>query len=179
VARAYYLTTRSAEGDDIAAKIEAIGSPAPTALIRIDAALLQQRWALALSAADGAAIPVETRPGLKAAFAALASGDQAQMTAAVPEIERLSQASHGSFRYADILAELGARDAALTSMEQAAAVRRRPPIALFHPSTAALRNDPRYLRLLETTGLMKYWRETKTRPDICTAADAPQFCRQL
>src|SRR5205814_9102979 len=123
--------------------------------------------------------PANARPAIKAAIAALGSGDRAQMAAAVPEIERLSQASHGGFRYADLLAALGDRDAALTAMEQSAAARRRPPVALFHPPTASLRDDPRYLRLIEATGLMKYWRETKTRPDICATADAPQFCRQL
>ena len=179
VARAYYLAKQSAEGDAIAAKIEAIGNRGQTALMRLDAGLLQQRWALALSAVDDAAVSADARPGLKAAIAALVSGDRAQMTAAVPELERLSQTSHGSFRYADLLAELGARDAAFTALEQSAVARRRPPVALFHRSMASLRNDPRYLHVLETTGLMRYWRDTKTRPDICADADAPPFCRRL
>src|SRR5206468_4189898 len=109
----------------------------------------------ALAAVDSPGFPADSRPAMKAALMALTSGNPAQMAAAAPEINRLAQASHGSFRYADILAALGARDAALTAIEQSAAFRRRPPPSLFQPAMASLRSEPRFLRLLETTGLMK------------------------
>ena len=33
--------------------------------------------------------------------------------------------------------------------------------------------------LLQQIGLMKYWRTTHTRPDVCSVKDPPPFCRMI
>ena len=49
---------------------------------------------------------------------------------------------------------------------------------LFWPTSRTMRADPRFLPLVETLGLMDYWRATKSRPDICETETAP-FCATL
>lgn len=41
----------------------------------------------------------------------------------------------------------------------------RRPHVLFLPSTAAMRTDPRFARLVDEIGLEKYWRESGSKPD--------------
>ena len=45
--------------------------------------------------------------------------------------------------------------------------------------TAAMRDYPRFERLLSDVGLIAYWRESGTRPDLCTAPAPPPFCAAL
>lgn len=42
---------------------------------------------------------------------------------------------------------------------------------LFFPSTRALRADKRFLPLMEKLGYVDYWKQTKTQPDVCAAAE--------
>jgi len=42
---------------------------------------------------------------------------------------------------------------------------------LFFPSTRAIRADQRFLPLMEKLGYVDYWKQTKTRPDVCSAAE--------
>ena len=44
----------------------------------------------------------------------------------------------------------------------------RRTFMLFLPSTAPMRTDPRFNRLVGEIGLERYWRETGTRPDYRT-----------
>jgi hypothetical protein len=46
------------------------------------------------------------------------------------------------------------------------AVDPRETAMLFSPSLLALKSDPRYLSLLERTGLEDYWRKSGTQPDF-------------
>ena len=52
-------------------------------------------------------------------------------------------------------------------------------MTLCDPLIASLRDDPRYLRLPQTTGLIRYWQTTRSKPDLCAAAGAPGFFRSL
>jgi hypothetical protein len=40
-------------------------------------------------------------------------------------------------------------------------------------------NDPGFPALANQLGLMKYWRTTHTRPDVCSTGAAPPFCRLI
>jgi TolB-like protein len=42
---------------------------------------------------------------------------------------------------------------------------------LFFPSTRAIRADQRFLPLMEKLGYVDYWKQTKTQPDVCSAAE--------
>jgi len=48
----------------------------------------------------------------------------------------------------------------------------------FWPTSRAMRADPRFLPLVEKLGLMRYWRATRSQPDICETETAP-FCAAL
>jgi hypothetical protein len=52
------------------------------------------------------------------------------------------------------------------------------PRAFFLKPTREMRTDARFLPLMESQGLMDYWRTTKTAPDVCTTEPAP-FCLAL
>lgn len=42
---------------------------------------------------------------------------------------------------------------------------------LFWPAARPLRADPRFLPLMETFGLVDYWKQTKTQPDVCAGSE--------
>jgi DNA-binding winged helix-turn-helix (wHTH) protein/Flp pilus assembly protein TadD len=50
---------------------------------------------------------------------------------------------------------------------------------LFSEMTAAMRADPRFLALVTDLGLMAYWRNSGTRPDVCKIASPPPFCAAI
>jgi hypothetical protein len=50
---------------------------------------------------------------------------------------------------------------------------------LWYPSMRGVLNDPSFAALAQRLGLMTYWKTTHTRPDVCTANDAPPFCRLI
>jgi len=40
-------------------------------------------------------------------------------------------------------------------------------------------DDPALPAVLQRLGLMKYWRTTHTKPDVCSAKNAPAFCSMI
>jgi hypothetical protein len=76
--------------------------------------------------------------------------------------------------------------AALGDVDGAFAIASRPgvftiretPAPLFWPQTAAMRVDARFLPLVQSLGLMDYWKTTGTRPDVCQTESAP-FCAAI
>lgn len=133
-----------------------------------------RRWAEAEQLAPSAA--QRSRDALITAFQALASGDTARMAAAAPPLARIAAALPPYAIFANVLADLGDRQGALDVLERAVAVE---PYALFDPAIIPLRDEPRYLRLLEGQGLIRYWRESGVPPDMCRERDPPRFCRSL
>ena len=131
------------------------------------------RWSEAAGLAVDGARPA-SRDALIAAFEALASGDPARIAVARPGVERVAAASTDPWFYGVVLAALGDWPAALDVV-----ARTGDPSQLFHPAFLTLRHDARYLDVLERQGLLKYWRETRTRPDLCRAPDPPAFCKTL
>ena len=79
-----------------------------------------------------------------------------------------------------MLASLGALDQAFARADAYAADRSTTYAAqlfgtsfLFQTETAAMRQDPRFIPLVEKLGLLKYWREAKLAPDFCGYEPAP------
>ena len=134
------------------------------------------RWSEAARLAVTGARP-QSRDALIAAFKALADADPTRIAAARPGIEKAAAAAPDVSFYALVLAALDDRPAALDVIERTVNPDRAQ---LYHPTIlAALRHEPRYLRVLEREGLIQYWRETRTRPDLCAAPDPPAFCKTL
>jgi adenylate cyclase len=123
---------------------------------------------------------MDFRTGLEAAYAALSSRDPTRMAAAAARLQTTLKSADGDPELTEVLAALGARDPALAALE--AEVGRNdglPPASLFDPTMAALRDDPRYIRVLESSGLMAYWRAAHSKPDLCQAPAPPRFCATL
>ncbi len=52
------------------------------------------------------------------------------------------------------------------------------PEFLFFPETAPMRRDPRFIRLAETLGLVRFWQETGVWPDFCRS-EPQSICRRM
>ena len=179
LAEAYYMNHQSTPGAAILTRIDALSDGRWPAGVRYLDAVRNGRWAEAARALP-ADDPPERRLALGAAFAALAAGDRGRMAAAAPAVEQLVRQGGGEPVLTGVLTALGARPAALLSLESEVAQDTfLPPPSLFDPMIALLWDEPRYVRLLEDSGLIRYWRAARVKPDLCRTASAPSFCRQL
>lgn len=109
--------------------------------------------------------------GISARDGATKSG-AARSTAAAAETGSIDRGSA-----ALLLSRLGDLDAAIAQ----ARAYRLGEVALtqflFLPPAAALRRDPRFMRLAQGLGLVAYWRATGLWPDFCSEPDLPYDCR--
>jgi len=123
------------------------------------------------------AIPSGTQAALATAFAALKSGRPADRAEAAAMLEPLARDPRSNARIVTTaLAALGENRAAIQSVEANGMWMRG---VLFEPSFAAARHEPAFAALVQRVGLVRYWRRTGRRPDVCREADAPAFCRAL
>jgi tetratricopeptide (TPR) repeat protein len=76
----------------------------------------------------------------------------------------------GAFLVAD-------RFAAPANVEKPMAFQPFDTDSLFAPSGAALRRDPRFMRLAARLGLVDYWRSTGHWPDFCNNDQLPYDCQ--
>jgi hypothetical protein len=118
------------------------------------------------------------RDAVGSALQALASGSpQAKASAA----QKLMTIPRSNLELqVNLLALLGSSNLALQRIEDgvtngSGAVR----VALWFPTMDAARRDPSFPALLERVGLMRYWKSTHTKPDVCLAKDPPPFCRLI
>ena len=137
-------------------------------------------WGPARRYAESA--PPALGPALGGAVDALASGRPDQIAAAGRALEAVERQVQGGglvdgVFLADTLVALGARDGAFRRLEIVA--ERGAASALFMPRERALSHDPRYAAILKRSGLMDYWRNSHTRPDLCGDPDPPAFCATL
>ena len=76
---------------------------------------------------------------------------------------------------------LGANGDALKQIQtwdaQGKTVRAR--LFLWYPSMRYVISDPGFPAVADRMGLMKYWKTTHTKPDVCSAKDPPPFCRLI
>lgn len=85
-----------------------------------------------------------------------------------------------------VLAALGESDAAFRALEASlangwnySAPGRHPGYSsplLWDPMLRPLWFDRRFPSFLHRAGFLAYWRETRSRPDVCAEARPPQFC---
>ncbi len=124
-------------------------------------------------------LDVQEREAWRAVLTALNSGDHARKMA-----QRDSQIAFGRKNAIDLsfsienLSQLGLVDDAFAQARALKGV--KVPINsafLFSPSTAAMRRDPRFIALVDTLGLVDYWRSTGKWPDFCAEPGPPYDCR--
>jgi tetratricopeptide (TPR) repeat protein len=122
--------------------------------------------------------PQKFRGVIGGAFQALASGSADAKTKAS---QTLGAAPLMNARLqVNLLALLGAPDVALSkideSMKNNGGLARS---ALWLPSMDAARRAPSFPALLERAGLMRYWKSSHTRPDVCSDKNPPPFCSMI
>lgn len=123
-------------------------------------------------------IPAERRAALIEGYRAMASGNVEAKAQAVQTLIALPQDKQND-AVAMLLAELGANDEAFLIASRLAAKKYPGPSIFWYPSMRGTLDDPGFPALAEQLGLMKYWKSTGTRPDVCNETTAPPFCKMI
>jgi tetratricopeptide (TPR) repeat protein len=123
-------------------------------------------------------IPDTQRSALLAGFNALTSRDGAAKARAVQMIAALPQDQQDPTA-AKLLAALGAPHQSLQMLVSHLGSRFDWPSLLWYPSMRGTLDEPQIPAILGRLGLIKYWRTTRTRPDVCADKTAPAFCRMI
>jgi tetratricopeptide (TPR) repeat protein len=122
--------------------------------------------------------PQKFRGVIGGAFQALASGSADAKTKAS---QTLGAAPLMNARLqVNLLALLGAPDVALSKIDES--LKNNGGLArsaLWLPSMDAARRAPSFPALLERAGLMRYWKSSHTRPDVCSDKNPPPFCSMI
>jgi tetratricopeptide (TPR) repeat protein len=120
-------------------------------------------------------LPQQFRDALAAALSALASGSPDAKAKAAERLAAQPQ-FFPDFQY-DLLARLGAQNLILQKIEQSPLRFNRS--TLWPPSMASTLRDPSFPAFAERVGLMRYWKTTHTKPDVCSDKAPPPFCRMI
>jgi len=149
---------------------------------RLFAAVAQSDYAAALKSLDEAddSLPAtETTAAYRIGFRALMTHSPQDRLDAIKALASLSILHMGPTGIL-LLGSLGANAEAMRYVEEG--TRERNVFwrsLLFYPSLAGARTDPRFPAVAERLGLMRYWKTTHTRPDVCSDKDPPPFCRMI
>lgn len=124
-------------------------------------------------------MPAEQRSALVDGLRALASQDPASRTRAVQSLLALPEDQQGD-AVAKLLGELGATHAAFQVATRIATTRQYPgPSLFFDRGMRGTLDDPGFPAVAGQLGLMKYWKATHTRPDVCDEQAPPAFCGMI
>ena len=110
----------------------------------------------------------------------LSSRSAADVAVAKREVVELAGSSQTGQRVAiQCLSQLGFVDAAFAEAEryQPNFYAHEGSAIFFVPSTAAMRRDPRFMKLAARIGLVSYWRSTGVWPDFCSESGLPYDCK--
>jgi len=180
-AQALYMVGRNDEADQVlASTLELWPDATSLRLLKIKSALWTRRYDEAIEQLAAPDLPLTStqRTSLADAFAALKTQDPARRAKSVEKLEQFA----ADPRYNDkvvvgVLAALGARDAALKAAANLVNTRGLfDAEVLFEPNMAMARADPGFAALVRHIGLIGYWHDARSPPDICRDASRPRFC---
>ena len=124
-------------------------------------------------------MPQALKSALAAAYQAMISGDPAAKVSAVEQLSALPPEAQRR-AVVSVLAALGANREAMQAVEQKVQAHFVWSVSwLFLPAARGVLDDPDFPAFAQKVGLMKYWKSTHTRPDVCSEKDAPAFCRMI
>lgn len=123
-------------------------------------------------------LPADVRAALVKGYEAAASNDAGARAAAVRMLLALPQDQQRD-AVARLLADLGAPHEAFLIAARLANSEYPGPSLFWYRNMRATLSDPGFPALAERLNLMKYWRATKSRPDVCKEQAAPPFCRMI
>ena len=118
------------------------------------------------------------RAAFLTAFQAVASHDANEKARAVRAITALPREQQ-NFIAAKLLALLGASQDALGTFANGMGSRYDWASLLWYPSMRAVLNEPGFPRVAQRLGLMRYWKTTHTKPDVCSDKNPPAFCLMI
>lgn len=180
-AQTLYIVGRNDEADQVlASTLELWPDATSLRLLKIKSALWTHRYDEAIAQLSAPDLPLTSmqKHALVDSFAALKSQNPGLRAKSIGDLEGFA----ADPRYNDkvvvgVLAALGAHDAALKAAANLVRVRGLfYAEVLFEPNMAASRSEPGYAELVRNLGLVGYWRETPSPPDICRDAGRPRFC---
>jgi tetratricopeptide (TPR) repeat protein len=116
-------------------------------------------------------ITEETRAALLSGYRALASRDPRAKINAVAALRALPKKQQND-RVATMLGALGANHEALL-------VASEKPWLFWRRSMRGVLSDPGFPAVANQLGLMRYWKASRTKPDICGDKAPPPFCRMI
>jgi tetratricopeptide (TPR) repeat protein len=129
-------------------------------------------------AAPKLAFSAEVRAALLMAYRAMASRDAGAKARAVEALVALPQDQQIDV-VARLLAGLGANHEAFEIAARRADGEFSGPSLFWFPGMRGALSDPAFPALAAKLGLMKYWKTTRTRPDVCNEKAPPPFCRMI
>ena len=151
---------------------------------RLNAVITQKDYAGALRSLEA---PIEgddslpaaaTNSAYKLGFRALINRSEQDRLAAVRALVALPTSQMGPTGIL-LIASLGAQADAVRIIEAGSKSKPLWRSLLFYPALARARADPSFPVVAERLGLMRYWKTTHTKPDVCTAIDEPAFCKMI
>jgi len=116
-------------------------------------------------------VPPEVRAALLSGYQALASRDPEAKIRAVRALLALPEDKRND-RVVTMLGALGANHEALPMAGQR-------PWLLWNRSMRGVLSDPGFPAVAQQLGLLRYWKTTRTRPDVCNEKAPPPFCRMI
>ena len=118
------------------------------------------------------------RTALVAGYRAVAKRDSAAKAQAVKALLALPQDQQKD-DVALLLGRLGADHEAFLAATRRASSKYPGPSLFWHRTMRGTLNDPGFPAVAAKLGLMKYWKTTRTRPDVCSEQAPPPFCRMI
>lgn len=127
----------------------------------------------------GLTVSPELRGAMLAGFRAVAAGNAAAKARAVRALLALPETQQNE-AVARLLGSLGAdRQAFQLAARLATAPGGTGPSLFWYPSMRRTLTDPGFPAVAQQLGLMSYWRSMRVKPDACSQASAPAFCRMI
>jgi tetratricopeptide (TPR) repeat protein len=124
-------------------------------------------------------IAAEGRAALLKGYRAIAAQNAAAKAEAVRALLALPEDQQDD-SVARLLADLGANREAFRIASRITTADEYPGPSLFwYRSMRGTLADPGFPAVAEQLGLMRYWRTTRTKPDVCSDKDAPPFCGMI
>ena len=120
----------------------------------------------------------ELRAALLKGYRARASRDPGAKAQAVQALLALPEDQQND-AVARLLADLGANHEAFRIATRIATTEYPGPSLFWYPSMRGTLSDPGFPAVAAQLGLMKYWKTTHTKPDVCNEKAPPPFCRMI
>jgi hypothetical protein len=172
LSRALLAAGRSDEAQPhLAAAIDLSTDPTMADWIASNLATETGDYAGAIRALSNPDFQLPSKAVLLQSYRALAVNDPQQKLKTIKALLALPKEEQGD-RVAALLASLGATHEALQ-------VARDKPWLFFRRSMRPVLDDPYFPAVANQLGLMRYWKTTRTRPDVCGQKNAPPFCRMI